>query len=377
MSRGRDRRGSQQQPGRDKRRRRERYERAEPAQRQHVRRRWINGQGTMAMLSRATSSGPTSRDRALHNGKQPVTDSQGYVLGGGVVIAARFGQPDRYRRQQVDDVGERNVISGSGNDGVEISGSGTNGNVVAGNYRHRPDRRPIWAITTGCFLRDRLAHWIVNTIGGTKPVRAILLPTTVGRGSSSVVGSTTPPSATRSPATAFSATRAGNCPWRRGCHLQPSSPQQGPNNLQNFPIIVTTADGGLQGWLGGSMPDTTFESMFLPAAYGPGGAGEAQDYLGSLNVTTDATGQVVFESRSPRRPACPSSRPRPLTLLATPPRCRPCDGSSRCPRRPFAPSRAASDRFPTASGNGIELLDPDAGPLDPEWNLRSRSRSER
>ena len=43
------------------------------------------------------------------------------------------------------------------------------------------------------------------------------------------------------------------------------------------------------------MPDTTFRiDVFASAAYGPGGAGEAQDYLGSLEVTTDATGQVTF-----------------------------------------------------------------------------------
>ena len=42
-----------------------------------------------------------------------------------------------------------------------------------------------------------------------------------------------------------------------------------------------TADGQLEGWLGGSMPDTTFRiDVFASAAYGPGGSGEAEDYLG-------------------------------------------------------------------------------------------------
>ena len=41
------------------------------------------------------------------------------------------------------------------------------------------------------------------------------------------------------------------------------------------------------------MPDTTFRiDVFASAAYGPGGSGEAQDYLGSLEVTTDGQGQV-------------------------------------------------------------------------------------
>ena len=72
---------------------------------------------------------------ALNNGTQPVTDSQGVVFGGGVVIAAgasgnRIGTDGK----SIDDVGERNVIGGSGEDGVDICGTGTEGNVVAGNY---------------------------------------------------------------------------------------------------------------------------------------------------------------------------------------------------------------------------------------------------
>ncbi len=75
-----------------------------------------------------------------------------------------------------------------------------------------------------------------------------------------------------------------------------TAPRQGPNNLQNFPIIVTTADGQFEGWLGGSTPDTTFPHRLLRQRrrYNPDGSGEAQDYLGSLEVTTDSQGQVVF-----------------------------------------------------------------------------------
>ncbi len=56
-----------------------------------------------------------------------------------------------------------------------------------------------------------------------------------------------------------------------------------------------TAGGQIEGWLGGSEPDTTFRiDVFASAGYGPGGSGEAQDDLGSIEVTTDASGQVVF-----------------------------------------------------------------------------------
>ena len=43
-----------------------------------------------------------------------------------------------------------------------------------------------------------------------------------------------------------------------GVTANSTSPRQGPNNLQNFPIILAGPGGRLQGWLGGSTPDTNF-----------------------------------------------------------------------------------------------------------------------
>ncbi len=94
-----------------------------------------------------------------------------------------------------------------------------------------------------------------------------------------------------------------------------TSPRQGPNNLQNFPIVVTTAAGPLKGWLGGSTPDTTFRiDLFASAAFDPDGPGEAEVYLGSLEVTTDASGQAVFDV--PYAP--PAGKPA-VTATATDP----------------------------------------------------------
>ena len=59
-----------------------------------------------------------------------------------------------------------------------------------------------------------------------------------------------------------------------------SSPRQGPNNFQNFPIIVTTADGQLQGWLGGQHAQHAFRIEFFASAATARRVGEAQDYLG-------------------------------------------------------------------------------------------------
>ena len=59
-----------------------------------------------------------------------------------------------------------------------------------------------------------------------------------------------------------------------GVTYNAAAPREGPDNDQNFPIIVATADGGLEGSLSGSTPDTTFLiDVYASAGYGPGGAG--------------------------------------------------------------------------------------------------------
>ena len=156
-----------------------------------------------------------------------------------------------------------------------------------------------------------------------------------------------------------------------GVTYNSSSPRQGPNNLQNFPIIVTTAAGGLRGWLGGSTPDTTYRiDVFASAAPGPGGAGEAQDYLGSLTATTDSQGQAVFDV-----PFALPAGMAVVTATATDPQGNTSEISAVRRATLLAPAQILRDApgqpliFSAASGNGIVLQDPDAGVLDPEWDL--------
>ncbi len=125
-----------------------------------------------------------------------------------------------------------------------------------------------------------------------------------------------------------------------------AAPRQGANNFQNFPIIVQTAGGGLEGSLTGSTPDTTFDiEFFASAAYGPGGSGEAQDYLGSLDVTTDAAGETVF--------AVPFTAPGGLpvvTATATDPQGNTSEVSALRPAPFEAPAQYAA-RGSGAAGN--------------------------
>jgi len=156
-----------------------------------------------------------------------------------------------------------------------------------------------------------------------------------------------------------------------GITYNSSAPRQGPNNFQNFPIIVTTADGQLEGWLGGSTPEETFRiDLFASAGYGPGGAGDAQDYLGSLEVTTDSQGQAVFDV-----PFTPPAGLPAVTATATDPEGNTSEVSASRRLSVQAPTQSVRDVpgqpliFSAASGDGISLQDPDAGPFDLTWDL--------
>ena len=97
-----------------------------------------------------------------------------------------------------------------------------------------------------------------NTIGGTSPVRAIY-PITNNGGPGVVVGNsltdTTVGDQISSNTIFGNQGPAINDLGDAGVISNASTaPQQGPNNLQNFPIIVTTADGSLEGRLGGLRP---------------------------------------------------------------------------------------------------------------------------
>src|SRR5262249_35486268 len=83
-----------------------------------------------------------------------------------------------------------------------------------------------------------------------------------------------------------------------GDGLTPNSPAAPPGltQLQNFPIVVASAGSHYGGWLSGSLPNSPYHlEFFASASLAPDGAPEAEVYLGSLEVTTDGSGQAIFE----------------------------------------------------------------------------------
>ena len=157
-----------------------------------------------------------------------------------------------------------------------------------------------------------------------------------------------------------------------GITYNQSSPQPGPNNFQSFPIIATASSGKIEGWLGGSAPDATFRvDVFASAGYSLKGAGQAQSYLGSLEVTTDDDGSVVFDV-----PFAPPIGLPVLTATATDQFGDTSEVSGLRPgvlevSQPVVRKSAGQPLvlLSAASGDGITLNDPEAGPLDLTWML--------
>ena len=96
---------------------------------------WLTGTGTDNNVVAGNYIGTNAAGTgAVGNGSVVVFDPLGAGITGGVVIQG--GAADNLvgtSGHRADDAGESNVISGNAHDGVDIYGSGTGGNVVAGN----------------------------------------------------------------------------------------------------------------------------------------------------------------------------------------------------------------------------------------------------
>src|SRR5262249_9737124 len=118
-------------------------------------------------------------------------------------------------------------------------------------------------------------------------------------------------------------------------------------------------------------PNTTIHiDLFASAAYGPSGAGEAEDYLGSLEVTSDSYGQALIDF--------PFSPPADLPIVSA--TATDAEGNTsevsavrraslQAPTQSVHVVPGTSLVFSAATGDALTLRDPDAGPLDPTWDL--------
>ena len=135
--------------------------------------------------------------------------------------------------------------------------------------------------------------------------------------------------------------------------------------------IAASQGGQIEGWLSGGEPDTTYRvDVYASAGYDSNGAGEAEDYLGTLEATTDRGGQAVFDV-----PFDPPSGLPAITATATDPQGNTSELSAARAvtfQAPEAAIRIAPGQafvFSGGSDDAIAIQDANAGPLAPVWTL--------
>ncbi len=326
----------------------------------------ITGDGATGNLIQGSKIGTDSTgELALGNGYNGVEidSGSGNTIGGTIAGAA-------------------NVISGNGTSDTSngdwgIGLEGSSDNLVEGNFIGTdPTGTKALGNEGGGVYIATLPTFpggpsLGNTIGGTSAIAGNLIADNGGPGV--VVGSTPFDGSTGNQITAnriFANTGQAIDLGDDGVTDNSYMPRYGPNNLQNFPDIVATAGGQLEGWIGGSLPDTTFRiDLFASAGDNPDGSGEAQDFLGSLEVTTNSQGEAVFDVPYSPPPGLPI-----ITATATDPQGNTSDVSALQAGLELPPPslRVVPDHaliFSTTSGDGIAIQDPDTGPLDPTWDL--------
>jgi FG-GAP-like repeat len=337
---------------------------------------WINGQGTDGNAVAGNFIGTSvTGDVALGNGSSYSYDSSGNAIAGGVVIeGGASGNRIGTDGSSVDDAGQGNIISGNGyygytDWGVQLDGSSDC--VVAGNSIGT-DPTGSTSLPNSSGGIDIFNGSSDNTIGGTTAAAGNLITDNSGPGI--VVGNTTGDTSVGNQITAnriFANTGQAIDLGNDKVTYNAPAPRQGPNNLQNYPIISSSPDGQLEGALWGSLPDATFRvDLFASAGYNSDGSGEAEDFLGSMEVTTDATGTVVFTVPF----TAPAGLPI-ITATATDPQGNTSEVSAFRLTTLQAPSHSVravpnqSLTFATQAGDGIAIEDPDAGSSNPVWSL--------
>ena len=191
-------------------------------------------------------------------------------------------------------VGERNVISGNGSDGVDIRGLFATGNKVMGNYLGTDTNgAPLGNSADGVFIYDAPS----NTIGGTTAGARNVISGNQGSGVS-IFNST----ATGDRILSNSIFANGGLGIDLGddgrTANDPMDPDTGPNNLQNFPVLTSAKTGStttIRGTLN-STPNTTFNVQLFS---NPSGTDEGKKLIGQKSVTTDGSGDASF-SYSPQ-----------------------------------------------------------------------------
>jgi hypothetical protein len=200
----------------------------------------------------------------------------------------------------------RNVISGNLGYGVDIE-NGANNNVVEGNFigTDVTGALPVPNGQGGLLISDGFSGPANdNVIGGTGPGQGNVIAFNNGNGVtlSAFQGNANVGNAIRTNVI-FGNTGLGIDLGDDGVTPNDAGDADaGHNNLQNYPVITSVDSSGNVHIVGtlNSIPSTLFFlDFFASATCDPSGNGEAETYLGTAQVTTDAGGNAAFDVTLP------------------------------------------------------------------------------
>ncbi|MBI2927940.1 MAG: right-handed parallel beta-helix repeat-containing protein [Verrucomicrobia bacterium] len=188
----------------------------------------------------------------------------------------------------------RNLISGNNGDGIELTGAATLNTVIEGNFIGTDLAGTAGIANTGAgvFITTSAAS---NRVGGVSAGQANVIAFNGGDGVFHNGG-------------VENVVRGNSIHSNTGLGIDlgtngvtgndATDSDTGANQLQNFPVlsevVLRAAATGVSGTLQ-SLASTTFTiDLYANDAADPAGNGEGQTWLGSTEVTTDATGFAAF-----------------------------------------------------------------------------------
>ena len=193
--------------------------------------------------------------------------------------------------------GAGNVISGNNSDGIEINGAGSSNNVVQGNF--------IGTTVTGTAALGNTTHGVyfstsakISTVGGTGVGEANTIAFN-GADGVSIASAAASTNIVIRANSIFSNGDLGIDLLNDGITANDAGDSDaGSNQKQNFPILTAATNNSTNTIIVGSLnskASTNFTLDFYSSYTNDTlGCGEGQFYLGSTNVTTDASGNVAF-----------------------------------------------------------------------------------
>ncbi|MCC3531862.1 MAG: DUF4347 domain-containing protein [Microcoleus sp. PH2017_21_RUC_O_A] len=189
----------------------------------------------------------------------------------------------------------RNIISGNtGGNGVVLTGPTTAGNSLFGNFMGvAANGTTALPNVTGILIPDGASN---NAIGGTAAGQGNTIASNLLSGVNIIAGTSNRIQNNSIFGNAGIGIDLGNDGITNN---DPSDPDTGANNLQNFPVLTTANVSGGNVTVAGtfnSIPSANFTLQFF-ANTPPGTQG--QTLIGSATVTTDAAGNATFNQVFP------------------------------------------------------------------------------